>query len=1393
MMRSQQYIVAGLLAWIISIVCARAGFSASLIIKISRPADTTLVFSDLQNSGATPFRARPLLRSHTVRSLSKRFAMDAGLQRIYVVELPDVMSVDDAQTILAALAQVEYAHPNHVMKLHQSPNDSLFSQQWYLSMIDVVKAWGTTRGTQDVIIGVIDTGMDYHHPDLQANIWINPDEDINHNQQFDTGDVNGVDDDGNGYIDDVHGWDFTDAPHFPDGGDYLLRDNDPFDEHGHGTAVAGVIAGIAGNGIGIAGIAPKCRVMNIRAGTSQGLLEEDDVAAAVVYAVEMGARVINMSFGDTYASALLHDVMQFAHTAGVVLVASAGNSSSDVVHYPAGYPETISVTAINRDGVLAGFANFGPLVDIAAPGVNVLTTGRFGRYGNFSGTSAAAPVVSAVAALLLSKSPQLIPDLVRSILVSSTNDLGEPGWDGRYASGGINAGRALAVNYATEAKLMSPRLDDGYAKPPVAIIGTAAGALLEGYQIDVGVGENPSEFTPVLVQYGRQVVHDKLGVWDFSDAPDTSYIVRLLAFNKDGTQVHAATRIFIDRTAPIISDVDFLPMYDGPDPAMLLSLVTDDYCSGELQMHSRVPGSQTDIYRFNYITVNHQLLIHPQPMIAYEYQLRMTNRSHLSSSLEMNQEALTQLKLSPVSSRAIPSAVKSLASGYIFPHLPDWDGDGVPEIILNEWTGGRGFDNLCFYEFNGQNWDSVHTIDRLLIPRDVGDTDEDGLVELLAGSGGMSVLLEPAAPGYYPDLIIWQDTTDAWASRICDLDADGKAELLIKTDKEFELREWDGNGTYKVMSRISNHTTGGNAIGVPHAVIDDFDGDGRSELLLADNDGDVYIHEAVGNDRIHETWQDRQPLMGSGRFTAAGDFDGDGVSDFAVASHSSPDIDLEHEYDARHWIVRIYHSVGDNQYEVEWERAFFGYNDLYQASNGLTAADPDNDGRAELMLNLFPDFYILDYQPDGSFAIVHHQTPDLSQYNLIGDLDADGAPEYGIDEGDRIRFYRLPLSDTASDYPVTGLTAWPLDTSRIWLEWREQAGAAAYILFRGPSVSLLMRYQRITSTHVIDSSLTQNIPYWYAVAADFDTALGQLSAPVFAIPNEQPSVSRAEFIDPNQVKLFFSEAMEPASIRHCYHYNLNLSPINPQSVTLIHGGQGVLLTFPMVIAPGSYWINASDVRDALRTPINRERNSVQFFVEKSMPAPYLVSANRSGAWTIELRFSQPLEAVSAEDVSHYRIEPAVPVNRATLSTEDSALVVLALDHTTQLAALGKKYIITVTEVTNRQGIPISSLQGNQASLVFFRDDLAQAFTYPNPCNPSAGHTGITFANLTNQAHVTIMNMHGTVVQELDETDGDGGVFWNLHDQNGQPVPAGVYLYYITSDHDSKQGKCAIVR
>jgi subtilisin family serine protease len=319
-------------------------------------------------------------------------------------------------------------------------NDPAISQAWGLQMTQAQKAWRLSQGSRAITVAVIDTGVDELHPNLKNNLWVNKGEMGKDKAGHDRAN-NQIDDDSNGFIDDVHGWNFVD------------NNNTLADKHGHGTHIAGIIGAEGGNGIGISGVSPKVSLMVLRyydpkSNESNNLT---NTVKAIQYAVKMGANIINYSGGGLAPSADEKAAIEEANRKGILFVAAAGNerSNSDIKkYYPADYglPNIVSVTAINREKKVLESSNWGELtVQIAAPGNNIKSTLPDGRYGEMTGTSQATAFVSGVAALVMAHNTELkTADSIIKYL-TRTGDIDEQ-LEGktRYARR-LNTYKALAI------------------------------------------------------------------------------------------------------------------------------------------------------------------------------------------------------------------------------------------------------------------------------------------------------------------------------------------------------------------------------------------------------------------------------------------------------------------------------------------------------------------------------------------------------------------------------------------------------------------------------------------------------------------------------------------------------------------------------------------------------------------------------------------------------------------------------------------------------------------------------------------------------------------------------------------------------------------------------------
>lgn len=403
----------------------------------------------------------------------------------YVLEFSTDIDVLQAVRDYNGTGCLQYAEPDYKGSAQGStsttPNDLNFSTQWSLynngtfgqdsaiagADIKMKEAWDIETGDSNVIVAVTDCGIKLDHPEFAGRIWVNYAEIPG----------NGIDDDGNGYIDDVKGWDMA------------YNDNDPSDDYGHGTNVASIIGENGNNNVGFAGMDWHCKIMALK------VLNSNDVgyytwwAEAITYATDNGAKVINMSLGGNNASTVLQDAIDYAHSHNVTVVVAMGNGNSNAPSYPGACNNVIAVGATNAHDCRVnpffwgGGSNFGTNISVVAPGnyiygLNYTNNNNYTTY--WGGTSQATPHVSGLVALLLAQDNSRTPDQLKQIIEATADDMvgnpteDTPGWDQYYGHGRINAYRALTYHPANASSITSNKKIELHPNPSTGMVSVYA-------------------------------------------------------------------------------------------------------------------------------------------------------------------------------------------------------------------------------------------------------------------------------------------------------------------------------------------------------------------------------------------------------------------------------------------------------------------------------------------------------------------------------------------------------------------------------------------------------------------------------------------------------------------------------------------------------------------------------------------------------------------------------------------------------------------------------------------------------------------------------------------------------------------------------------------------------
>jgi subtilisin family serine protease len=424
-------------------------FRLSFVFALSLAGSSILVGCQSQNNpgagGANPRKPALGSESYLVRlkpgedlARLQELGVDTATARNVHGDLWQVyFPRSNAQRLYRTVADsqsVAYVHLDHELQAYGVPNDPRYREQWAHEVVESAEAWNITTGSDEVLVGVIDTGVDYNHPDLRENMWVNERE-IAGNRR---------DDDGNGLVDDVHGYDFANND-----GDPMADDSPTF----HGTHVAGTIGAVANNGQGVTGHAHRVKILACKFLRGDGRGRTSDAVRCIQYCIQQGVKIMNNSWGGGQGDPSLESAIADAERAGILFVAAAGNGGPDqrgddndrVPNFPSNYRSNavLAVAATGRSDRLTSFSNYGATsVDVAAPGEQILSTQNNGRYGNLSGTSMATPLVSGIATLIYALRPNWSVEQVKNVLINSSDEVSA--LRGRVVSNGrVNALKAV--------------------------------------------------------------------------------------------------------------------------------------------------------------------------------------------------------------------------------------------------------------------------------------------------------------------------------------------------------------------------------------------------------------------------------------------------------------------------------------------------------------------------------------------------------------------------------------------------------------------------------------------------------------------------------------------------------------------------------------------------------------------------------------------------------------------------------------------------------------------------------------------------------------------------------------------------------------------------------------
>jgi len=984
----------------------------------------------------------------SVDSLNYRFSVSSikkisesnheTLSGVYKLTFPHEVNITDIVYEYSNNPFVEYAEPNYFARIFVIPNDANYSSQWAHEKIGSESAWDIERGNEGVVIAIIDSGVDWDHPDLAANIWNN------------TGEVvDGIDNDGNGYIDDIRGWDFVNTTeNCTEGEDCVGEDNNPMDFNGHGTHCSGIAAAVSNNSEGIAGVCWYCKIMPLKAGYDN-LLEYVDTAEALVYAADNGADVVSMSWGGFYRSSLIQDSIEYARNKGVVLVAAAGNDGMNIKSYPASYDNVLSVAASGEDDARKTWSNFGSSVDVLAPGGSILSTLFNDSYASWSGTSMATPHVAGLAGLILSKNQSFSPIEVRTILRSTTDQINETRHVG---TGRINASQALNVNKTCLAEFNSS-IDGAFFtdESSLTVFGTANCTSFGNYSLWFGEGIYPNNWT-LVINSTTLVVDGTIGLLNITDFETGWYTLKLVSIDGWGNQgVDMAVFHKQNFEMPGGMQEGWPITVNASIPSSVTTGDIDGDDTPELLAYAR--NGFLHVWHANGTVVN------GWPVFTGELNNYSNALLHLTSSSpvldDIDNDGITDIIQAGLDGKVyVFQPNGSLKSGWPVevysyedhcisaePVVDDVNGDGYADIILLH------LGNAFIYNYSGHLLDGFplgksgsHWMDFGSSPA-VADIDGNTFKEFVFGRNtgelingtwwNYSLIID--AVNYdgsdlqdFPFVVnsTRVETSTYSSPALGDLDQDGFLEIVISS-RDNKLYVIDNQGSTKPGWPVNvSYLADGDPI------LADFDADGNLEIVVGhlggfDGDGLLKFHVSIyyQNGTIYPNWPVNVSMDLAGSFGPAiigpvvGDVDGDSSADI-IGIIEYPDFSLNPAYT----LTKIYAWNITGDVLPGWPL------EIPPVQSSPVVADIDNDGDVEVIFAPQNQVYVMDlnasYNPKTMYWPMFHQNnqntglyeiPKNSQLTLWDetDLKAGGLTAY---PGTQVSFYANYTNITSNQF-----------------------------------------------------------------------------------------------------------------------------------------------------------------------------------------------------------------------------------------------------------------------------------------------------------------------------------------------------------------------------------------
>lgn len=1314
------------------------------------------------------------------------------------------------QNVILALTSnenIDFIEPNHIYSTNQLKyNDSLFNFQWSLDIINARKSMQTYSGKR-INIAVVDSGIDYYHPELKNQFMINKQEDLNGNGTFEpwdyreirnglSGDFNGIDEDGNGYVDDVIGYDFVDLDfvHF---GDWRSPDPIPDDEAGHGTSVASIIVAEGNNNIGMVGLANQSKVLNVRAFDITGNGETDDIANAIIYAAIRRVDIINMSFGDYFNSKLLEDAIKFASSMGCIMVASAGNDDKATPHYPSDYKEVVCVGSVNKNGKRSSFSNWGTNLSLMAPGEDVITCESGGGYSASNGTSFSAPFVTAAIALYLEKNSKPAIAEMRSHLEATSKKLSPVGWLHKSGSGILDVTNMLEFKGLSNIEIVNiPNYFIFIPKDSLEISISAITPLFKSAQLEIAE-LNTQNFVPLTNFFSKQLKDEKIKI-DFSkQKTDALLSLKVELNNGQILRRLRAVRILKNADSLKILFKNVTSAVKNGKRVVLVSARTNIETNLTIEyFHKDFPDIKRYKYDLENSDKNHFVAIDDLILPGiYKIKGILTPKYNDYNEVNTSFDHEFEFDYQIFPTQNVVQKDYKLPRAYLNNNVLDFFQKNTEQVVINDLSNFV-IENAKVYEFSNNRF---HLLDTLKdwIPVAFGNSNGNILTDILLTYNGKMMITEATSVGQSPfskEIYKSNFSFVEWGENFFDLDGDKLDEAIGYNDSSFFALKFNKQQNKFLPMAMTKLPEKSKSKGLTKgSVIWDLDDDGKPELVHSNYYGHIFIYEfdKASNNFYLEFVDTTNYGYSNPILTLIKNKDG--TSEVIIATYGTENLFGETSNINQIWNIRSIVPTRYNNYKISNIENIMGVRAGIEPRirvgfrNGILGADIDKDGQDELIISALPNTYVY-RKLNNSWHPYWHYPYSFTNSAIVWDFDKNGVNEIGISTFDSTKFFELPSFGYVIATPQF-YDSYTLTNQMAVMKWTKVPNAHFYRVYKivqnenGEFILKQISKTDIDSLFVIDLTPKQ---YHYFIVTSVDTSDGikesnyseiltiYANAPIYPI--------KVTAINNNTLVISFNGKIKP-SINEAGNFivkpTFGGNSILPSSV-IANSDSSYILTLDKSLERGEYEIICKPFKDYWNNPsqissIYFEIGSPQINYEMYLKSLKVVDLNN-----LIIEFSENVEDESGNEPTNYELKPIGKVVAAQLDVNNKSIALLKLnDDIKNQNSTGEIYSVTAKNIKSRnKKFPITIGAGNTLSFTLVSDNISNVFTFPNPVSLSKDEY-IGFGNLPVEFEITIMNLQGTILQKLSDNNARGAIKWDLKDLKGEKLSLGSYIYKIT--------------